>query len=144
MTKPDVSFALRLAIDMIADRGFLPSEEEEGRELALKFLPRKFDALRQLLIDPAADRDVLVYELEKAARQLAPPPEAAATPPQPLNDRERKRQRATMIHTDIKVRADELRKLGVHNPVEQAESEIAQKHGHKNGPALNRWLRRNR
>jgi hypothetical protein len=55
-----------------------------------------------------------------------------------------RKKRAAVIKREIAVRADELRRAGVHNPVTRAEAEIAERWQHANGPALNRWLRRNR
>jgi hypothetical protein len=55
---------------------------------------------------------------------------------------QRKKQ-AAGIRREIAVRADELRRRGVRNPVAQAEEEIAQR-WQRTGPALNRWLRRHR
>jgi len=54
-----------------------------------------------------------------------------------------RKQRAANIKRDVEACADELRRSGAHNPVEQAEDEAAPRWGHKNGPALNRWVRRN-
>jgi hypothetical protein len=54
-----------------------------------------------------------------------------------------RKTRAAAIRCEIAARADELRSRGVRNPVTQAEEEIA-KRWQRTGPALNRWLRRNR
>jgi hypothetical protein len=56
---------------------------------------------------------------------------------------QRKKQVAA-IKREIAARAEELRRLGVRNPVEQAEEELAERWQHASGAALNRWLRRNR
>ena len=58
--------------------------------------------------------------------------------------REQRKRRAAVIRREIAARADELRRQGVRNPVEQAEAEIAKRLQHANGAALNRWLRRHR
>jgi hypothetical protein len=54
-----------------------------------------------------------------------------------------KKELAVAITRAIAARAAELRKHNVRNPVAQAEREIAARL-QKSGPALNRWLRRNR
>jgi len=71
-------------------------------------------------------------------------PDNAAQPEdwRDLTATERK-TRAAAIRCEIAARADELRSRGVRNPVTQAEEEIA-KRWQRTGPALNRWLRRNR
>ena len=48
------------------------------------------------------------------------------------------------LSREVKARAAELKQCGVRNPVAQAEQEIAEREGFANGPAFNRWLRRNR
>ena len=60
-----------------------------------------------------------------------------------LSATQRKR-RAAAIRREIATRAEELRRRGVRNSVEQAEAEIAERWQHASGAALNRWLRRNR
>jgi len=55
-----------------------------------------------------------------------------------------KKQLAADISRKIAVRADELRRDGVRNPVTRAEQEVAERLRYRSGPALNRWLRRNR
>jgi hypothetical protein len=59
-------------------------------------------------------------------------------------DSARKKMLAAVIRREIVAHADELRRRGVHNPVTQAEAEIAKRWQHASGAALNRWLRRNR
>jgi len=54
-----------------------------------------------------------------------------------------RKEQAAAIRLEIAARAEELRRAGVRNPVTQAEAEIA-KRWQRTGPALNRWLRRNR
>jgi hypothetical protein len=54
-----------------------------------------------------------------------------------------KKDLAAAITRAIAARTAELRKRNVRNPVAQAEKEIAARL-QKSGPALNRWLRRNR
>jgi hypothetical protein len=56
----------------------------------------------------------------------------------------RRKKLAATIAREIAVRADELRRRGVRNPVTQAEKEAAERWHHVSGAALNRWLRRNR
>ena len=139
MKRGDIVTGLRLAADMIACGKLLPSEGERGRELALASLPPEFDALQPVFANPETEDQVLVVTLEQIADQLD------RSAPPPCEDRPTtKRQRAAAIDAEISAMADELRKNGVRDPVRQAESEIAAKWGHTNGPALNRWLRRNR
>ena len=56
---------------------------------------------------------------------------------------QRKKQVAA-IRREIAARAEELRRVGVPNPVARAEAEIAERWQHASGAALNRWLRRHR
>jgi hypothetical protein len=63
---------------------------------------------------------------------------------QPKNWREQRKKQAAAIRHERKARADELRRSGVRNPVAQAEEELAERYQYASGPALNRWLRRNR
>lgn len=62
----------------------------------------------------------------------------------PKDWREYRKWLATDIRREIEARADVLRREGERDPVRQAENEAAKQHGFANGPALNRWLRRNR
>jgi hypothetical protein len=62
---------------------------------------------------------------------------------QPEDWRVQRKKQAAAIRREVAARADELRRRGVRNPVTQAEAEIAQR-WQRTGPALNRWLRRNR
>jgi len=58
--------------------------------------------------------------------------------------REQRKRRAATINREVDARAAELKQRGVRNPVELAEEEAAKRWGHKSGPGLNRWCRRNR
>jgi hypothetical protein len=51
---------------------------------------------------------------------------------------------AAAIDFEIAMRAAELEKCGVRNPVTQAKEKAAKRWGHDNVEALDRWLRRNR
>lgn len=55
-----------------------------------------------------------------------------------------RKARAKAITREIVARTDELRFLGVRNPVTRAEREVAKRWQFASGHALNRWLRRNR
>lgn len=77
-----------------------------------------------------AEQDFLAYLTELAIAHLK-------------NPREQRKQQAAGLDREIAVLADELRRSGVPDPVAQAEKKVAAQLG-KSGPALNRWLRRNR
>jgi hypothetical protein len=56
----------------------------------------------------------------------------------------RNRRRAFDIDAELAVLAEQMRQQGVHDPIAQAKSKLAAKHGHHSSDALDRWLRRNR
>jgi hypothetical protein len=55
-----------------------------------------------------------------------------------------RRQWAAELKREIDARAAELKQCGVRDPVARAEEEVAKRRGFRSGPALNRWVRRNR
>jgi hypothetical protein len=56
------------------------------------------------------------------------------------------RNRTLVALKDLELQAviAEKQQLDVKTPVQDAEAEVAKRWGHSSGPALNRWLRRNR
>jgi len=95
------------------------------------------------------DRLVVDYGRVSIAIYWSTSKDFVITRPGPIEDwrcqdSARKKMLAATIRREIAARADELRRQGVRNPVEQAEAEIAKRLQHANGAALNRWLRRHR
>jgi hypothetical protein len=99
--------------------------------------PLMEDFLDELFMeDSLGEADALIDDMRERLEDLTQ---------QVLKDpREQRKRRAAVIRREIAARADELRRQGVRNPVEQAEAEIAKRLQHANGAALNRWLRRHR
>jgi hypothetical protein len=56
---------------------------------------------------------------------------------------QRKKQ-ATGIRREIAARAAELKQCGIRTPIAQAREEVAKRCGRASGPALKKWLVRNR
>ena len=95
--------------------------------------PLMEDFLDELFMeDSLGEMDALIDDMRERLEYLTQDP------------REQRKRRAAVIRREIAARADELRRQGVRNPVEQAEAEIAKRLQHANGAALNRWLRRHR
>jgi hypothetical protein len=78
---------------------------------------------------------------DRRFRKIEPLGQTAAWRDPPAVQRKR---RAAILDRERKALADEFRRRGVRDPVRQAENEVAKRNGFRNGPAFNRWLRRNR
>ena len=61
-------------------------------------------------------------------------------PPEPEDAS--KQHKAAAIARRVKEQAAELK--GIRDPVAQARAKVAQETGHASGPALDKWIRRNR
>jgi hypothetical protein len=63
----------------------------------------------------------------------------------PLEDwRAQRKKQAAGIRREIAVRAAELKQYGVRTPIARAREEVAKRYGRASGPALKKWLVRNR
>ena len=99
---------------------------------AAKICSAEDDALLDARVDEALrkmDRHI------QAMRDLDAPPE---------DWRVQRKKQAAAIRREIAVRATELKQYGVRTPIAQAREEVARRYGRASGPALKKWLVRNR